>query len=60
MKNLDASNFKSDYEYQKAKRKVKKDTMNARNSRNKSGLWGSCTSVVEDTEMMYYEAMKSK
>lgn len=60
MKRLDASNFKSDYEYQRAKRKVKKDTLNARNSRNKSSLWVSGSSTAEDVEMMYYDEMTSK
>lgn len=60
MKNLDVNNFKSDYEYRKAKRKVKKDTLNARNSRNKGWLGNSGSSVSEDSEMLYYEAIKSK
>lgn len=55
MKRLDVSNFKSDYEYQKAKRKVKKDTINARNSRNKVGLWYDGSIMETDVEVMYYE-----
>jgi hypothetical protein len=60
MKKLDIGSFKSDYEYEKAKRKVKKDALNSRNLRNKGSLWGSGSSVAEDTEMMYYESFKSK
>lgn len=60
MKRLDASNFKSDYEYQKAKRKVKKDTINARNSRNKGGLWSEERIMETDLEVMYYEEVVSK
>lgn len=60
MKRLDVSNFKSDYEYQQAKRRVKKEALKARNSRNKGSLWYSGSHVPEDTEMMYYEEMVSK
>ena len=33
MKRLDASNFKSDYEYEQAKKRIKKGAIEARNKR---------------------------
>lgn len=58
MKKLNIKNFDNSWAYEEAKKQVKKQRLKARTERSKRSVSVLGTSVQEDVEMMFYEAVR--